>query len=74
MKDLKGNLINNGFDFKKVPIVSLNYIGQPYTVTEITNKSFTVTKLAIFEDYTWDEMKPPSYKENKLIIWIISKD
>jgi hypothetical protein len=74
LQDLKGNPINNGKDFEKEPIVRLNYIGQPYTITEITNNGFTVTKLAIYEGYRIDEMKPPSFSENKLIIWIVGRD
>ena len=60
--------------FSSIPIVSLNYVGQPYTITKVTNEGFTVTKLAIYEGYKIDEMKPPTYIENKLIIWIINRD
>lgn len=74
LKDINDKPINNGKDFKNIPIVSLNYVGQPYTITEVTNEGFTVKKLAIFEGYKIGEMGPPSYDENKLIIWIISRD
>ena len=60
--------------FNIIPIVSLNYVGQPYTITNVTNEGFTVKRLAIFEGYTWSEMEAPSYDENKLIIWIINRD
>ena len=74
VNDINGKPINNGKDFENTPIVNLNYIGQPYTITKVTNKGFTVKKLAIYEGYTIGEMKPPSYIENKLIIWIINRD
>jgi len=60
--------------FRSVPVISLNYVGQPYTIAEVTNVGFTVKRLAIFEGYTIGEMGPPSYNENKLIIWIINRD
>lgn len=74
LEDIEGRLINKGKDFENIPIVSLNYVGQPYTITEVTNEGFTVKKLAIFEGYKIGEMKSPSYIENKLIIWIINRD
>ena len=60
--------------FNIIPIVSLNYVGQPYTITNVSNEGFTVKRLAIFEGYTLGEMGAPSYDENKLIIWIINRD
>ena len=74
LKDIKGNLINNDKDFENIPIVSLNYVGQPYTITEVTIEGFTVKRLALFEGYTISEMGPQSFNENKLIIWIINRD
>ncbi|MCK5050409.1 MAG: hypothetical protein KAS53_01625 [Candidatus Cloacimonetes bacterium] len=73
-KDIYDRSINNGKNFENIPIVSLNYVGQPYTITDVTNEGFTVKRLAIFEGYTIDKMGPPSYDENKLIIWIINRD
>ena len=75
LKDIKGKLINNKQDFKVKPIVSLNYIGQPYTVTQVTKTGFTVSKMEIPEDFTWGGLKPKEFEgENKLIIWIINRD
>jgi len=74
LEDIKGRQINNKQAFEVKPIVSLNYVGQPYTIIKVTNEGFTVTKLAIYEGYKIGEMKPPTYIENKLIIWIINRD
>jgi hypothetical protein len=71
LTDFQGESIK---DFEKIPIVSLNYVGQPYTITEVTNEGFTVKRLAIYKGYKVGEMEPPSYNENKLIIWIINRD
>ncbi len=71
LTDFQGKSIKS---FEKIPIVSLNYVGQPYTITNVTNDGFTVIRLAIFKGYTVDEMKPPSFNKNKLIIWIINRD
>ena len=75
LKDIKGKLINNKQDFKVKPIVSLNYIGQPYTVTQVTKTGFTVLKMEIAEGYTIDKLRPRNFdNENKLIIWIINRE
>ena len=68
LKDIKGKSINNKQDFKIKPIVSLNYIGQPYTVTQVNKTGFTVSKMEIPENFTWGGLKPKEFEgENKLI-------
>ena len=75
LKDIKGNPVNNKKPFRVQPIVSLNYVGQPYTVIHVTNKGFTVSKMEISEDFTWGGLKSKKFgEENQLIIWIINRD
>ena len=72
LTDFQGESIKS---FEKTPIVSLNYVGQPYTLTQVTKKGFTVSRMAIPEGFTWGSLKPRKFDgENKLIIWIINRD
>ena len=72
LTDFQGESIKS---FEKIPIVSLNYVGQPYTLIQVTTKGFTVSQIAIPEDFTWGGLKPRKFDgENKLIIWIINRD
>lgn len=74
LRDIQGCPINNGRKFKKRPFVNLNYTGQPYTVTKVTNAGFTVSKLCILKGASWDEQEERTFDDNSLFLWIISRD